>query len=300
MRRVRPPVFAGLFYPREPDACRTLASEYVAPREDAVTDARQKPWLGGIVPHAGWICSGAIAGQTIGTIAQSRVAARLPDVVIVFGAVHSEMDLELAALDDFSSWMWSEQLSDVATELRARLIEDRSQLFAPDDRFHVREHAVEVELPLIAAAFARSAVLPIEVPPVDDATNIGEAVAAMVTQQKLDAVILASSDLTHYGPAYDFAPASIGPRGLEWATENDRRLLDRVERMQATAIVTEARQHQNACGAGAIAAMLATCKALGADTARVLRHANSAETLATAGVTEESDNAVGYAAVVVG
>jgi AmmeMemoRadiSam system protein B len=56
----------------------------------------------------------------------------------------------------------------------------------------------------------------------------------------------------------------------------------------------------NACGGGAIAAMLAACRELGATTATVLRHTNSYETLLEHVAGHERDNAVGYASVVVG
>jgi AmmeMemoRadiSam system protein B len=59
------------------------------------------------------------------------------------------------------------------------------------------------------------------------------------------------------------------------------------------------REHANACGGGAIAAMMSACRELGATGATVLRHANSYETLAAV-APQSPDNAVGYAAVVVG
>jgi AmmeMemoRadiSam system protein B len=115
----------------------------------------------------------------------------------------------------------------------------------------------------------------------------------------LSAIFLASSDLTHYGPAYRFAPAGVGSAGLDWAKGNDRRLLDRIEQFEPERVVEDVRQHANACGGGAIAAMMAACRELGATRASVLRHANSYETLAAV-APQTADNAVGYAAAVVG
>jgi AmmeMemoRadiSam system protein B len=115
-------------------------------------------------------------------------------------------------------------------------------------------------------------------------------------------VFLASSDLTHYGATYDFAPGGVGPSGLAWAKDNDRRLLDVVEAYDLDAVVPEVRQRMNACGGGAIAAMLSACGELGASRAKVLRHANSYETLTEAGVRtgrDAAENAVGYASVIV-
>jgi AmmeMemoRadiSam system protein B len=63
--------------------------------------------------------------------------------------------------------------------------------------------------------------------------------------------------------------------------------------------VQEVKEHSNACGGGAIAAMLGACRELGATHATVLRHTNSYETLADV-APQRPDNSVGYAAVVVG
>src|SRR5206468_2949853 len=212
---IRPPAVAGMFYPADPAQCRRLARRLVegdgggAAAETAVSPTASSGeatrWLGGIGPHAGWIASGAAAGQSL----------RAP------------------------------------------------------------------------AASTR------------EAPEIGRRTARQVAAAGLSALFLASSDLTHYGPSYRFAPAGIGPQGLAWAKDNDRRVLGLVTALAFDRVVPEVRQRANACGGGAIAAMLSACRELGATRAAVLRHANSFETLAPLAPQRPND-AVGYAAVVVG
>jgi AmmeMemoRadiSam system protein B len=228
----------------------------------------------------------------------NRGASRRPDVVVVFGAIHTSIPAPAAMMCSADAWAEPGGISPVHGELEAKL-KERSGLFAVDDRFHQHEHAVEVELPLIQSAWPGVSILPVEVPLSDAAAEMGRCTARQVTAAGLKAVFLASSDLTHYGPGYRFAPAGVGPRGLAWAKDNDRMLLDLVETMAADAIVPHVREHSNACGGGAIAAMLAACLESGATSARLLRHANSFETLATVAPQRPID-AVGYAAVVVG
>ena len=315
-KSLRPPVVAGVFYPADADQCRRVARQLVYGPEAAkltvgsgaagdaeATSAalagaspRPRPYLGAIVPHAGWVASGAIAGESLRTLGSWTATA--PDVVVVFAAVHTPIDLPLAALDSHTRWAVPGGESAVARELAERLI-GRSPLYAVDDRLHVREHAVEVELPLIQAVWPDASVLPVEVPLIDDAEQIGRLAAEQVGASGARAVFLASSDLTHYGPAYGFAPAGVGPQGLAWAKENDRRLLDLVSGFAVSGIVPEVRSRANACGGGAIAAMLSACREFGATRADVLRHANSFETLAGVAPQRPAD-AVGYAAVVVG
>ncbi len=249
---------------------------------------------GAIVPHAGWICSGAIAGEAIGTVARFAPA----DVVVVFGAVHTPVKIGCAALDIDDCWQMPGEASDVAVDAR-RALEKASEFFRVDARLHVQEHAVEVEVPLIQAAWPGVRLLPIEVPLIHAAAEIGKRTAERVLDSGQRAVFLASSDLTHYGPAYGFAPAGVGLQGLQWAGENDRRLLSLVTGMSAEQVVPEVQERRNACGGGAIAAMLAACRVAGAGKGWVLRHANSVETLSTVAPQPPTD-AVGYAAVVIG
>ncbi len=251
--------------------------------------------IGGIVPHAGWICSGAIAGQTIATLAREGPA----DVVIVFGAIHTPLEIDKAVFDVHADWHVPGGDMPIATDLQAKVTESSGALFGVDERFHRREHAVEVELPLIAQAWPAARVLPIEVPVNDDAVAMGERVAKAVEQAGLKGIYLASSDLTHYGPAYQMTVAGVGLDGLAWAKENDRRLLEIVTAFAPERVVAEVKQRYNACGGGAIAAMLGACRASGARQARVLRHASSYETLADV-APQSPDNAVGYAGVIVG
>ncbi len=248
------------------------------------------------MPHAGWRCSGAIAGEAIGTLA--ALATVTVELVVVFGAVHTPIEVPYAALDSHDKWELPGSFAEIAADFSRRLTGETS-LFAVDDRLHDHEHAVEVELPLVRAAWPNAMVLPIEVPLTERAVEIGERTARSIEGTGLNAVFLASSDLTHYGPAYHLVTAGIGRDGLKWAKENDRRLLRIVTEGRAEQVVAEVQAHRNACGGGAIAAMLAACRVFGASRASVLRHASSYETLAAVAPQAPTD-AVGYAAVVVG
>ncbi len=294
---VRPPAVAGLFYPAEAQACRQLAAAYVQPRPQTARLVAARAWIGGIVPHAGWICSAAVAGQTIAAMAPP--GKQVVDVVVVFGAVHTPANLQAAALDTHRSWLVPGGDSPLPQELEAKLVESSSMLFDFQEEFHRNEHAVEVELPLIQQAWPKASVLPIEVPLIDAAIEIGQRTARQIAAANLNAVFLASSDLTHYGPNYGFAPAGVGENGIRWAMDNDRRLLDAVARFDVESIVPEVRGRLNACGGGAIAAMMAASREFGASTGQVIWQTNSYQTLADV-APQPPTNAVGYAAVVVG
>lgn len=287
--RIRPPAVAGRFYPADPVACRTEAQSYLKPDPSAA-----QTWIGGVVPHAGWICSGAVAGQTIATMAEHVK----PDVIVVFGAIHTPMRVHYAALDANQRWSLPGGESELPQAMQQKLLEQKA-LFAVEPRLHAQEHAVEVEVPLLQLAFPNIPILPLEVPPFELAEPIGRQTAQILAQAGLKAIFLASTDFTHYGPNYGFVPAGVGPAAMQWVKDNDKRMLDLIVQLASDKIVPEVRQRYNACGAGAIAAMLAACREMGAKSAQILRHTNSYETLAKVHP-QPPTNAVGYAAVVVG
>ena len=177
-------------------------------------------------------------------------------------AIHTPIQVDRGVLDSHGHWATPQGLSAIA-ELRQQLAAQANR-FVVDDRFHRTEHSVEVELPLIQLAWPKAMVLPIEVPPNQDAVILGQTVAAAVAAAGLKEVYLASSDLTHYGPNYRFVPAGIGEAGIQWAMENDRRLLQIVTEMAPERVVPEVMNRLNACGAGAIAAMMSASMARGA------------------------------------
>jgi hypothetical protein len=287
----RAPAFAGLFYPADDSACHRSARAMLE-NAGRKSDGQTK-WLGGIVPHAGWVYSGAIAAQTLATLGRGVQ----PDVVVVFGAIHTPLPTPVAALDIHRRWQTPGEDFEIAGHLQAMLLESNN-LFRIDARFHEREHAVEVELPLIRAVWPNAMILPVEVPAIDAAVSVGQTTARQSFKAGLKAMYLASSDLTHYGPSYGFTPSGIGPSALNWAMENDQRMLQLVTDMRVDRIVPESRSRRNACGGGAIAAMLAACREHGATDATLLQHTNSSEVSKNVRGSASAD-AVGYASVVV-
>jgi hypothetical protein len=286
-----------MFYPAGSEQCQAASRQLFDSARAALATATlpAAPGVGAVVPHAGWMCSGAIAAEAIAALAAQRPQV---DLVVVLGAIHTPLPVDRGILDSYARWLVPSGESTVIRAIRDELAAKWSR-FVIDDRFHLREHAIEVELPLIQSVWPSAAILPIEMPPISQAVDLGRHVAQAVKAMGLSAVYLASSDLTHYGPNYHFTPAGVGEDGLRWAMGNDQRLLDLIRSMAAERIVPEVQSRYNACGAGAIAAMMSACKESGATQAVVLKHQNSFQTL-SAVAPQAPTNAVGYAAIWVG
>jgi hypothetical protein len=158
---------------------------------------------------------------------------------------------------------------------------------------HAQEHSIEVQLPFIQHLFPDARILPVAVPPLDTAPEVGRQVAQVARTLGRRAVAVGSSDLTHYGPRYGMAPAGTGQAALDWTHANDRALLDLAVQLRAEEIVPEARVHHNACGAGAIAAAIAFAVELGATQGTLLHYTTSHEVMPTG----RPSDMVGYGAV---
>ncbi len=287
---IRQPVVAGRFYDADPMRCAAEVKRLSADAGAAGGVAERL--VGGIVPHAGWVCSGRVAGRVWSALAASPG----PMTVFLTGSVHT-MDLAAPALDEADAW----QTPLGPIEIDAALRDAVAALdgFGVLHAAHVHEHAVEVQLPMIQHAFGeRAKIVPCMIPPRDAAPRWGEAVGRLLRDWDRPTLVVASCDLTHYGVHYGFAPQGIGPAGCQWALRvNDRRLLDLVEQMSGERIVGEAEAHQNTCGAGAMAAAVAAARQMGATRGRVLEHTNSTAALQPLGHADP-DNSVGYAGVV--
>jgi len=273
----RPPVVAGQFYPASENQCRKEVAEYLAaspasPEEQAWI-AESTP-MAGIVPHAGWVCSGAVAAQVIRAVAQSEAI----ETVVVFGAVHLMAGPRAAV---YAAGYWQTPLGETAIdeELACSVIA-ASPIVVEDHSAHNAEHSIEVQLPFVQYVAPSARLLPIMVPPSPTAHQVGQVVAEQARSLGRKAVFLGSTDLTHYGPRYRFTPQGEGPDALKWAKDvNDRRIIDLCLRLSAEEIVAEAGRHHNACGGGAIAATLGAARTCGATRVWLCRHTTSAEVL---------------------
>jgi AmmeMemoRadiSam system protein B len=275
-----------MFYPAGEVACRREVAEYLGSVEPADV---QSPILGGVVPHAGWAFSGATAAYVYSALN----AQCAPETIVLFGAVHS-WGVPTASMYGRGRWRSPLGYLDIDEELAEAVLRQGAGLVADQPAAHDNEHSIEVQLPFIKYAFPDAHILPIAVPPLRIAPEVGRVVAQAAHKLGRKSPALASSDLTHYGPRYGFAPAGIGEQALEWTKANDKRLLDHVVAMRSSEIIEEASVHHNACGAGAIAAAMAYAAKLGATRGVLLHQTTSYDVMPTG----RPSDMVGYAAVI--
>ena len=199
----------------------------------------------------------------------------------------------------FGTGVWETPLGPVEIDNRlAERILGHTNLIVDDPYAHEDEHSIEVQIPFVRHLFPDSKVVPIMVPETSSAPEVGEAIGRTLTAYRYNAIVVGTTDLTHYGPGYGFTPHGTGANANAWAKEqNDRRFIDLACALKSAEVVREAGEHKNACSSGAIAATLAAVTLLGAREGVLLEHAISSKVLGgqSSGETQES---VGYAAIV--
>lgn len=286
---VREPVVAGRYYPAEPSEALLALGELLRGAESGAPSASQAK--AGIVPHAGWRESGDVTAEVMVALARSTN----PDFVVLFGGVHRNRGKRAAI---FGRGRWQTPVGDIQSDSRlCERILGHTSLIVQDAFAHEEEHSIEVQIPFVLQLFPRARIVPIAVPPVPTAPEVGQAVARTLTAYKYNAVIIGTTDLTHYGPHYGFIPEGVGESGNRWAKEiNDHRFLELLVDMKADRLVETATEHRCACSGGAAAATVAAALSLGATSASVLRHTSSAEVAERRGE-GTPDDSVGYAGV---
>lgn len=283
---VRHPHVADRFYPADPVACRADIERYLTQEVDE-TNLPAEP-LGGVVPHAGWTFSGTTLGAVFGYLRKKCT----PHTVVLAGTVHVP-NVEYPTTSSKGVWETPVRPIELDTELAEALISSGQVWNNP--AAHEHEHSLEVIAPFVAYAFPEAKLVPLMVPVTTTGVDAGTALADAVRRLRRNVLLLASTDLTHYGPAYRYTPWGVGQMALDWVKQqNDRIMIDAMARMAAEDLLFIAQERRNACGPAAAAAVIAAGRTLGATRAHVVRYTTSHDVLPRG----EPSDFVGYVGMV--
>jgi hypothetical protein len=276
---VRPPAVAGRFYPADPATLRRAVDTLLAHARPTV--ARDVIAL--VSPHAGYPFSGQIAADAFAYLKEAR-----PDVVILLGANHTAPAVRGFAVHPGRAFRTPIGEVAIDGDLASALVRSGGGVVA-DAAPHREEHSIEVQLPFVQVLAPRARVVPVIVGTRDpgETARLGRTLAALLAGRR--ALVVASSDLSHYPAARD-------------AIVVDRETLDAFAAFDATGLAARERQTQaattpglatRACGLGPALVAMSAARALGAARATVVSYANSGDT-----AVGDRDRVVGYGAVV--
>jgi len=270
---IREPAVAGRFYPSNPAQLERDVRNFLAPEKGATPAAFLRA-IGCIVPHAGYMYSGAVAGAVL-----SRL--ELPRRFIILCPRHYPQGAPLAIL---SEGAWRTPLGDAPLDAPlAEAIARACPLLREDDVAHATEHAIEVQLPFLQELKPEFRFVPIALGTdrFQSFEDLGKAIATVVAAQAEPVLVVASSDMNHY-------------ESDEITRRKDARAIDRILALDPRGLYDVVRRENiTMCGYGPATTMLVAAKQLGATRAELIRYATSAD------VSGDTSWCVGYAGIAI-
>ncbi|NOQ46221.1 MAG: AmmeMemoRadiSam system protein B, partial [Desulfobulbaceae bacterium] len=179
-------VVADRFYPGDPSVLRRTLAELVP---DVLPQDKQDA-LAIISPHAGYVYSGAVAGETVAHV-------NVPETVLILGPNHHGRGAALA----LGTETWTMPMGDVSIDRNlAEAILQRSSIITHDETAHAYEHSLEVQVPFLQFFQANLNIVPIVVSHVSYETCVRAAnnLTAAIKSADKPVLMVASTDMTHY------------------------------------------------------------------------------------------------------
>ena len=271
---MRFPAVAGAFYTASATDLKEEVKRYL---DTAEKEVKRQERVAIICPHAGYVYSGKCAAYSYAS-AGNWSAKELTAIII--GPNHTGVGTPISV--SFDDWKTPLGVAKCDAEL-AQAICDSDKMAKRDETAHLNEHSSEVQVPFVqmAAPHAKIVCICMGWQDIGAAETLGRAVFAAVGKVKRNAIVIASSDFTHYEPA-------------ERAREKDMPAISMLEKMDEHGFeeIVEERA-LSICGHGPIAAAMHYAKLAGAKKCELLKYTNSGET------TRDSKSVVAYAALAI-
>src|SRR5215472_6738953 len=266
---LRLPAVAGRFYPADPKELTSLVGKYSQPD----SEHPPLPVKACLVPHAGYMYSGHVAGAVFARV-------ELPNKTIVLGVRHYPRGEPAAIL---SSGAWRTPLGDAPVDGElAGALRRECPILREDSVAHSTEHSLEVQVPFLQVLALGFSFVPVALGTVqfESLLRLGEGIARVLGSSKERVLLLTTSDLNHYE---DDATTRA----------KDHKAIHRLLALDARGLYDICRNEEiSMCGLGPAVSMLTALNALGAKKAELVKYATSAD------VSGDRSQVVGYAGMI--
>jgi len=263
----RQPAVAGSFYPKEKTILEKELSQLI-PSTIQKVKARAI-----VVPHAGYMYSGVVAGEVYGSV-------DLPETFIILCPNHTGHG------SDFDLWSEGDWLTPLGTAQVDQELSLKLQEYFPriskDGRAHLREHSLEVQLPFLQYLKGEIRFVPLCIRQwhYKYLEELGNAISKIVSEANREILIIASSDMTHY-------------EKQESANRKDRLAIVQMEKLNARGLYDTIHENDiSMCGYLPTTAAMIAAKNLGATSGRLVKYATSGD------VSGDYASVVGYAGLI--
>jgi AmmeMemoRadiSam system protein B len=258
---------AGYFYPGKKEELIQMLN-FLIPKTEDKKDAK-----GILVPHAGYIYSGDVAGKVYGSI-------KLPETFIILSPNHTGKGHDISIMN---AGIWNTPLGDaiINTELANKIIDNYNEIKV-DPKAHEREHAGEVQLPFIQFLKSDFSFVPICIKELEYEilNKIALAIWNAIEEFRKNVLLIASSDMTH------FQPATIAEKMDQMAIEQMMQLKPR--KLYQTVL----ENNISMCGFIPAVIMIIALKKMNCTKGELIAYSNSGEK------TGDYDDVVSYAGMI--
>ena len=248
----REAMVAGQFYPGDPDELREAIESFTR-KPEVLLDAKAV-----VVPHAGYIYSGAVTGEVFSSV-------RLPRRIILLGPNHSGRGASLA-LAPTGTWETPLGKAAIDAEMNRKLMAECTDL-EEDVAAHRYEHSLEVHIPFLQILQPEFTFCAICIRQLNFAIleELGHALARVMGSLKEPVLLVASSDMTHYESKED-------------AARQDQYAIDRILAVDPAGLYKVVLDKDiSMCGFAPAVVALTACRDAGAASGRLIRYTNSGE-----------------------
>jgi AmmeMemoRadiSam system protein B/AmmeMemoRadiSam system protein A len=265
---IRSPAVAGQFYPNSTAELQDTLATFIdnnLEKEDA---------LGAIVPHAGYIYSGKVAGEVF-----SRL--EITPTVVILGPNHTGIGVPFSVMTR-GQWQTPLGLVNINEDL-AGAIEDNSNYLKADHEAHYQEHSIEVQVPFLKYMRRDVRIVPIILSSakIDVYDEVGKVIGMTIRATKSNVLILASSDMSHY------------ESHIQAGRKDQQAILSILQLDEVELLHRVYDQDISMCGYAPVATMLVATRELGANKAELVKYQTSGE------VSGDYERVVGYAGIII-
>ncbi|MFH1093246.1 MAG: AmmeMemoRadiSam system protein B [Candidatus Omnitrophota bacterium] len=267
---IRKTVWAGPknFYPDNPEILKKTITGFVD------TSKKKENCKAVMLPHAGYFYSGSVCGKTISCV-------NIPDTIIILAPNHTGIGSPYSMMSK-GSWQTPFGNINIQEELAALILEN-SGYFKKDESPHIKEHAVEVEVPFLQYFNKNISIVPVIISDfnLNNFRKAGQEIADAVKKFVKPVLIVISSDLTHY-------------ESHESAKEKDQHVIEAIMELDVEKLYKQVNARKiSMCGCAPACVGIYAAKKLGANETQLIDYKTSGDT------SGDFSSVVGYAGLII-
>lgn len=254
------PMLLNGWYPQSFKQCKQDIESF---RDDSLYIEGRQP-VSAIVPHAGWIFCGRLAVNTLRILKEKNGEI---DNVVIFGGHLSPNNIPMVETFSMAKTPFGMLKND---ERILQFIQHDKNVQASDYR---QDNTIEILLPIVHYFFGDIKITCVYLAP----NNLGLALARKIhSLLPKNTVFIGSTDLTHYGPNYNFFHTDKSMDSVDWVKNvNDKGYIDLLLKMKVDDSIKYAINNQSACSSGAAAGAMLCAKESGVSSGIQLGYSTS-------------------------